>query len=69
MWLNPQIPAGLVIFTEKLLMENFIFCSTLLIKSNILQKKWTLFGIKYYCVDSNAVPDSYADKSVDRKQY
>ena len=26
MWPNPQFPADLVIFTEKSLIENFIFC-------------------------------------------
>ena len=26
MWLNPQFPADLVIFTEEIPMENFIFC-------------------------------------------
>ena len=29
MWPNPQFPAHLVTFTEKILNENFIFCAVL----------------------------------------
>ena len=32
MWPNPQLPADLVTFTKKSLMENFIFCAVLLEK-------------------------------------
>ena len=31
MWLNPQFPADLVIFTEEIPIENFIFCAVFLL--------------------------------------
>ena len=33
MWPNPQFPVNLVTFTEKILIENFIFCA-------VVQFKW-----------------------------
>ena len=42
MWPNPQETAALVTFTEKILMENFIFCtvldSTVTLKASIHRK-------------------------------